>query len=150
MGDKAVYVDLDGTIRTTLSGKVAPSDPHDQVVLPGRKERLQSLKKQGYKIFAVSNQGGIEKGHVTHDQVKACFAKLDHDLGYVFDDMVYASSMDPKHPMRKPNPGMIHGLAEKHGVDLTKSFMVGDMASDRTAAERAGIPFHHADDFFKE
>lgn len=146
---KAAYFDLDSTIRTTLSGKVTPDSPGDQVLLPGRKEKLKELVKQGYKLFAISNQGGIEKGYTTHEKVKSCLFDLDQQLGGVFTDMVYAPHMGD-HPMRKPNPGMIHALAEKHGIDLDKSFMVGDMKSDEEAAKRAGLKYHHADDFFKK
>jgi D-glycero-D-manno-heptose 1,7-bisphosphate phosphatase len=146
---KAAFFDLDSTIRVSKSGKITPDTPEDQVVMPGRKEKLKELKAQGYKIFAVSNQGGIAMGYTTHEKVKKALADLDHRLGYVFDDMSYSPHMGD-HPTRKPNPGMIHELAEKHGIDLSKSFMVGDLPSDEEAAKRAGLKYHDASDFFSK
>lgn len=147
--NKALFLDLDGTVRKTKSGKVAPSDPKDQIVLPGRVTRIQEYKKKGYKVIAVTNQAGISKGYLTHEDCKKCLFALNHDMGLVFDDMLYEPSDDPSHPRRKPNPGMILEAAEKYNIDLGKSIMVGDMDSDRQAAEKAGVWFKNAADFFK-
>jgi len=145
---KAVFFDLDGTIRTTKSGDVAPAYPWDQVVLPGRKEKIAELKQKGYKIIAVTNQAGVEHGHLTEGDVLLCLYDLDESLGFPFDDMLYEKSKDPAHPRRKPNPGMILEAAEKHGISLKDSVMVGDMESDQKAAENAGVSFSWAKDFF--
>lgn len=145
---KAVFFDLDGTIRGTKSGAVAPSSPADQVVLPGRKEKIHELKRDGYKIIAVTNQAGVEHGHLTEKDVKECLYHLNESLGFPFDDMLYEKSKDQNHPRRKPNPGMILEAAERHGVNLKDSVMVGDMESDQKAAENAGVSFSWAKDFF--
>jgi D-glycero-D-manno-heptose 1,7-bisphosphate phosphatase len=42
------------------------------------------------------------------------------------------------HPERKPNPGMLLRAAEEHGLDLSRSWMVGDKALDLEAGRRAG------------
>jgi D-glycero-D-manno-heptose 1,7-bisphosphate phosphatase len=146
--NKGLFLDLDSTVRASKAGKVTPDSVEDQMVLPGRKEKIKEYKDKGYKIIAVSNQGGVALGHTTHAKVKELLSDLDHKMGYVFDEMLYAPHMGD-HPMRKPNPGMILHAAEKHGIDLSKSIMVGDMDSDREAAKRAGVAYHHADDFFK-
>jgi len=148
--NKALFLDLDGTIRKTKSGKPAPSHPDDQIVLPGRKEVLQHYKRKGYKIIAVTNQGGVASGKLTHADVKACLADLDHKLGYVFDDMHYcAAPSTSDHSHRKPNPGMILDAAAKHQIDLPSSLMVGDYHTDEEAAKRAGVPYLDANDFFR-
>lgn len=147
---KALFLDLDGTVRKTKSGKVAPSDHKDQVVLPGRTELIKKYKDDGFKIIAVTNQAGISKGYLTHEQCKACLFHLNQELGMPFDDMLYEPSDDPKHPRRKPNPGMLQEAAEKHNIDLGKSLMVGDMSTDRDAAKSAGVPYMDASEFFKK
>jgi D-glycero-D-manno-heptose 1,7-bisphosphate phosphatase len=74
---------------------------------------------------------------------------LNKRLGGVFDDMLYAPAVPHKKDyMTKPNPGMIHHAADKHGIDLKQSIMVGDMDSDEGAAQKAGVKFVHADLFF--
>jgi hypothetical protein len=46
---------------------------------------------------------------------------------------------------------MIHFAIKRHGVDPTKVMMVGDNHDhDGGAAKAAGIPFMHADDFFRD
>lgn len=53
-------------------------------------------------------------------------------------------------PYRKPRPGMLLGLADKHFVDLARSTMVGDAESDRACADAAGVGrFLWARDFFQ-
>lgn len=147
--NKGLLLDLDGCVRTTRSGKVTPDHPDDQVVLPGRKEKIQAFKDRGYRVVAVTNQGGIGLGHTTHEKVQKTLHALNEDLGRPFDDMLYEGSAPREnHPRRKPNPGMIHEAAEKHNLDLSKSVMVGDKETDRQAAEKAGVPFVWAKDFF--
>ena len=43
------------------------------------------------------------------------------------------------HPWRKPNPGMIVAAAERMRLDLARSFVVGDHASDVAAGRAAGL-----------
>lgn len=149
--NKGLLLDLDGCVRASRSGKVTPDHPEDQVVLPGRKEKIQQYKADGWKIVAVTNQGGIGLGHTTHDKVKTTLAALNEELGRPFDDMLYEGSAPKEnHHRRKPNPGMLQEAAEKHHLDLTKSLMVGDRESDQEAARLAGVPFQWAHKFFPE
>ena len=90
VGTKALFVDLDGTIRRTKSGKVCPNHPDDQEVMEGRYDKLWEYKNKGYKIVAVTNQGGIGLGYMTHAQCKETLKDLDDKLGNVFDKMLYA------------------------------------------------------------
>ena len=41
-------------------------------------------------------------------------------------------------PMRKPGPGMLLAAAATHGIDLGRSFMIGDTISDMGAGRNAG------------
>lgn len=147
----ALLLDLDGTLRTTKSGRVAPNSPEDQVVLPGRKEKIQEYKDKGYKIIGISNQGGIAMGHLTYRQCQDTLKALNTELGDPFDQ-IYVCPDHPQWPSadRKPNPGMIHKAVRQHGIDLSKSLFVGDMSSDQEAAKRAGTEFAWAKDFFKD
>jgi D-glycero-D-manno-heptose 1,7-bisphosphate phosphatase len=51
---------------------------------------------------------------------------------------------------RKPAPGMLLSLMGQFGVSADETIYVGDMDSDRQAAEAAGVTFIHASKFFKE
>ena len=117
--------------------------------MPGRREKIEEYKKKGYKIVAISNQGGIGLGYMTDQQCKDCLQDVDKKLGGVFDKMYYAPA-PPKagHPLTKPNPGMIHKAQQELNLDLSKSIMVGDMETDKGAAQNAGVKFKWAKDFF--
>lgn len=134
---RALFLDLDGTVRQTLSGAPCPNSPEDQEVLPGRFAKIWAYKNMGYKIIAVTNQGGVGLGIMTKKECEVCLHDLNKKLGDVFDDMMY----DPAAPHRKdsftkPNPGMLFAAQEKFKLDLKRSIMVGDRSSDRMAAER--------------
>lgn len=147
--NKAIFVDLDGTVRKTKSGKVCPNHPDDQEVMEGRYDKLWDYKNKGYKIVAVTNQGGIGLGYMTNARCKEVLKDLDNKMGGVFDKMLYAPAKpDANHPWTKPNPGMIHAAAKDLGIDLKKSIMVGDRDSDKEAARNAGVKFHWAHVFF--
>ena len=147
---KALFLDLDDTVRTTTTGKPCPNKPADQKVMPGRRKKIQEFIENGYKIVAVTNQGGIGLGYMTDKQCQECLFDIDRKLGGVFDRMYYApASPSAKHPLTKPNPGMLLKAKKELNIDLTKSIMVGDRDTDKGAAEKAGVPFQWAKDFFR-
>lgn len=149
MTKKALFLDLDGTVRTTKDDKPCPNKPSEQEIMPGRISKIQDYKKRGFKIIAVTNQGGIGLGLMTEGQCKLILDDLDRRMGGVFDKMLYAKAA-PKagHPWTKPNPGMILAAAKDLDLDLNESIMVGDRDVDLMAAQRAGVKFRWAKDFF--
>ena len=64
MGSPALFLDLDGTVRKTKSGGVCPNHAEDQILLPGVLDKIHEYKRKGYKIVAVTNQGGIGLGYI--------------------------------------------------------------------------------------
>jgi len=56
-----------------------------------------------------------------------------HPQGSVSDYAIVCSC-------RKPEPGMILRAAREHGIDLSRSLLVGDKLSDLEAGRAAGIP----------
>jgi D-glycero-D-manno-heptose 1,7-bisphosphate phosphatase len=147
--NKAIFTDLDGTVRTTKGGKPCPNKPSDQEIMPGRIAKLLDYKKRGYKIVAVTNQGGIGLGYMTEGQCQLILDDLDRRMGGIFDKMLYAKAAPTAgHQWTKPNPGMILAAAKDLDIDLKESIMVGDMDTDQMAAQRAGVTFRWAKDFF--
>lgn len=154
----ALFVDLDGTVRETYTGRVHPIEPHDQYLRPGVRERLEEYRARGYAIVGVTNQGGVAFGTLTEADVRAINRYLMHKLAPgLFDLILYC----PHHPWghlrqyrqesecRKPRPGMAFEARDRLGLDLGASVMVGDMDVDQGFAANAGIPtFYWADEFF--
>ncbi|HEY7781766.1 MAG TPA: HAD-IIIA family hydrolase, partial [Ktedonobacterales bacterium] len=157
-GRRALFVDLDGTVRDTRSGRVHPLEPWDQYLLPGVKERLGAYRERGYAVVGVTNQGGVAHGVLTEADVRAINHHLAERLAPgLFDLILYC----PYHPRgrlpryrrasasRKPGPGMAFEARDRLGLDLAVSIMVGDMETDRAFATAAGIGrFFWASAFF--
>ncbi len=146
---RALFLDLDGTIRHTRSGAPYPAHPDDVQLLPGRKERLAHYHAEGWLLLGVSNQSGIARGDVTAEQVAACVdrtvALLDLPLEVRW--CPHAAG-EIRCWCRKPMPGMGVAWIEARNVDRDASIMVGDMDSDRAFAENLGVSYQTADAFF--
>ena len=142
--NKAVFLDRDGVINEVLSKRVKfVNKPSDFYLLDGVGEGMKLLKETGYKLFVVTNQGGIGLGYMKESQLHDVHHKMKKELekfGVDIDDIAYC----PHRPnagclCRKPNAKMILDLAEKHHIDLERSFMVGDREPDIAAGKSAGV-----------
>ena len=69
-------------------------------------------------------------GHLQAELAKAGLALLD---------IFICTADDEAHPDRKPNPGMLRTAAQKHHLDLAKSWMIGDRESDVQTGQNAGV-----------
>lgn len=136
---KAIFFDRDGTL---IVDKGFLNDPDGIEYLPGVFQALRLLRDEGYIFVVATNQSGIARGLVTMNQLDAIHAKLRRDFarhGIYFDGFYYAPFPTTwNHRRRKPNPGMIENAAADIGIDLQKSWMVGDRMTDVEAGHRAG------------
>jgi histidinol-phosphate phosphatase family protein len=136
---KAVFLDRDGTL---IVDKIYLNDPEQIEYLPGVFLALQELAAEGFVFVVVTNQSGVARGLVTLENLHEIHRRMTVEFakhGIEFADFYYAPySVESNHALRKPNPGMLLEAAEKHSLDLGKSWMVGDRASDVEAGHRAG------------
>ncbi|MBY7145025.1 HAD family hydrolase [Virgibacillus sp. NKC19-3] len=139
-----MFLDRDGVINEVLTNRVKyVNTPEDFYLLDGVGEAIRCFNMRGFKVFVVTNQGGIGLGLMSQSELYAIHKKMEADLatfGARLDDIAYC----PHKPhancaYRKPNPQMILDLAKKHDIDLEKSYMVGDRASDIQAGKAAGL-----------
>lgn len=143
---KAVFLDKDGTIIKDVPYSV---DLKKISFLPGVFEGLKTLKEKGYLLILVTNQSGIAKGYFRKKELFLVFRKLEElaeKNGFSLTDIVYC----PHHPegkikelaikcnCRKPSPGMILKAAQKHRINLSASWMIGDIPDDAEAGNSAG------------
>ena len=130
---RAVFFDRDGTLC---------KDPgylrrmEDFEVFPGIGS-LSRLKERGFLLIGVSNQSGIARGLVDVDFVKRING-IFLDI-YGFDGFYYC----PHHPdedcsCRKPQPGLLLEARADYGIDLKRSFVVGDKDLDMLLARSVG------------
>jgi D-glycero-D-manno-heptose 1,7-bisphosphate phosphatase len=144
--NKAVFIDKDGTLIPDVPYNV---DPQKIKLYEGAGSRLKELKALGYLLIVVSNQSGIAKGYFTKEALNIVEHKLQLELqadGIQLDGFYYC----PHHPdgkinefsvscdCRKPKPGMLITAANDFQIDLTQSWMVGDILNDVEAGNKAG------------
>jgi D-glycero-D-manno-heptose 1,7-bisphosphate phosphatase len=134
----AVFFDRDGTLMQDVD---YCGDPARVEVFSGAAEVLRQLKEGGFKIFVITNQSGIGRGYFNEADYRAVENEFLRQLG---PDLVDATYFCPDPPSaastrRKPQPGMVLEAQRDHQLDLTRSFFVGDKASDVECGRRAGV-----------
>ena len=134
---RAAFCDRDGVIN---DNKTHVNKPKDLIIYEEAKKGLQKLYNEGYEIFVVTNQGGVELGHITEDDLDAIHEKMINELKpyCIIKDVIYCPDFKKKSSCRKPEPGMILELGKKYNIDLANSWMIGDMDTDIEAGKKAG------------
>lgn len=133
----ALFLDRDGTLMEEVDHC---HDPAKVRAYPGAAEALSRARSLGWSIIIITNQSGIGRGYFSRDQFLEVQCELTRQLGGTID----ATYMSPDLPdtgslRRKPAPGMILEAAEEHGIDLARSFMVGDRNLDIECGRNAGV-----------
>ena len=136
----ACFLDRDGVInRATVRGDTPyPPATLDEVhILPGVHEALRQLRQLGLVLLVVTNQPDVARGTQTRARVEEINALLMRELPL---DGVYTCYHDNADAClcRKPGDGSLREAAREHGIDLSRSFMVGDRWSDIVAGASAG------------
>ena len=150
----AALLDRDGVLNDLVvdpcSGAwESPLDPEQVRLIPGAAAAAARLARAGYLLVCISNQPAAAKGKVSIAQLLAVHARvaelLEHE-GVSLD----ASRLCLHHPdgivpelagaclCRKPAPGMLFDAAASLGLDLARSWMVGDTDTDILAGRAAG------------
>ena len=140
----AVFLDRDGTINLD-PGYLG--DPDKVEIYPFVKEGIRKLKSTfGFTIVVVSNQSGIARGLLTDEQVVSVNEKINELLGEESKvDFFYYCRFHPEFSSekececRKPSPNMIFQAADEIGLDLKRSYIIGDKSVDVEAGFNAGI-----------
>ncbi len=142
---KAVFLDKDGTLIENVPFNV---DPPKMRFVPSADEALVRLNALGYALFVVSNQPGVALGRFDENALSAVERHLRVMLS-TFHVPLAGFYYCPHHPdgrvvshtvacrCRKPAPGLLLRAAEMHGIDLTQSWLVGDILDDIEAGIRA-------------
>lgn len=141
----AVFLDRDGTIIRHVHHL---ADPADVELLPDAPKTISALQDQGFKCVVVTNQSVVERGLLTpegleevHAEIAAQLAAFDVVLDGWYHCPIAPQESDPtvvEYFDRKPGPGMLFRAARDMGLDLSRSWMVGDAISDVCAGRRAG------------
>jgi D-glycero-D-manno-heptose 1,7-bisphosphate phosphatase len=137
---RAVFLDRDGVLNHAHLDERGTPHPPDSVeqlrIYDEAPACLARLRGAGFLTIVVTNQPDVARGTQTRAAVDAINARLQ-SLMPIDDVFVCDHDGDGCH-CRKPKPGMLTDAAEKHGIDLSASFMIGDRHKDIEAGQRAG------------
>jgi histidinol-phosphate phosphatase family protein len=139
MKNRAVFLDRDGTI---MEDSHFVGEVERVVLLPGSVRALARLSEAGFRLYVVTNQSGVGRGYFTRDDVDRVHAHLDERFARE-GVRIERYLVCPHHPdegcdCRKPAPGPVLRLAREARIDLARSFVVGDRASDIRLGENVG------------
>lgn len=145
-GRPALFLDRDGVV---VEDAHYLHEPDKVRLTPNATDTIKAANDAGVPVILVTNQAGIGYGYFGWDAFVAVQTRILSDLaqGGAKVDGVFACPFHAKaqgvyvhddHPARKPNPGMLHLAEQLMGVDLTKSWIVGDRELDILAGKKAG------------
>jgi len=143
---KAIFIDKDGTLIPNIPYNV---DPEKITLSAKASEGLLKLQNKGFLIVIVSNQSGVAKGLFKEKDLERVKIKIEtlflseniHLSGFYFC---------PHHPhgivrkyatncnCRKPANGLFLQAAKDLSINLSQSWMIGDILNDVEAGNRAG------------
>ena len=128
---------------------MSPWIPEDFRLVDGIFAPLRRLMADGWMLFLVSNQPAYAKKQTTMENLLAIHRRLHAALrqnGVLFQDYYYCyhhpQGLVPGYsgpcPCRKPSPFLLLKARDEHGVDLARSWMVGDQEVDVRCGQTAG------------
>jgi len=134
----AVFLDRDGTL---VEDRGVLAEPADLVFYPDTPAALKRLQDR-FLLFLVTHQPWVARGMITLDQVSRVNAWITSCLAEhgVVITAVYVCPHDHKEGCHciKPRPYFLHKAAKDYGVDLERSFTVGDHPHDVEFARSVG------------
>ncbi|MSU48861.1 MAG: HAD-IIIA family hydrolase [Opitutus sp.] len=141
----AIFLDRDGTLNVQVirDGKPYPPQTLDEFRLfPDVPAACAQLAAAGYVLVVATNQPDVGRGAQSQSVVEAMHARLRQLVPSITRiEACYAPGRGetPADPRRKPEPGMILDAARALGLDLSRSWMVGDRWRDIDCGKRAGL-----------
>jgi len=146
MPKRAVFLDRDGTINLD-PGYLKSIE--EFVFLPQAVDGLKLLQEAGFCLVVITNQSGIARGYFTVEDLDKVHRYMEECLGrrgIILKGIYYC----PHHPekgnqpyvqkcnCRKPGTALLEQAARELGIDLARSYLVGDKMSDIGAGVAAG------------
>lgn len=155
-----LFLDRDGVINHEVKDEYV-RNTGEFIFFEGAIEAISRCSQVFGRIIVTTNQRGIGKGLMTEKdlrEIHQLMCEQAEAAGGRIDKIYHCTSLDNKHPDRKPNPGMAyHALHDFPEIDLHHSLIVGNKPSDMLFGRNAGmytvfaattnpdVPFPHPD-----
>lgn len=143
---KAIFIDKDGTLIKNVPFNVNP----DLITLEKKAgEALREMRSASYKLIVISNQPGVALGYFEESQLQKVYGKMQALLepyalqldGFYYCPHYVQSNHKPFNVScncRKPAPGLLLKAADDFHINLSASWMIGDILDDVEAGHNAG------------
>lgn len=143
---RAIFMDRDGTV----SEEVGYLNHVSRLRLfPWTVAAIRAVNASPLLAVLVTNQAGVARGYfkeemigMVHERLVAELAREDARLDAIYYCPHHPTAGEPPYradcDCRKPRPGMLVRAAEEHGVDLARSYVVGDKYTDIRLAHAVG------------
>jgi len=137
---RAVFLDRDGTVNEIVLRNGKPGSPRNVEEFrfcQGVEQILNRLATSGFRLFIVTNQPDLARGTLLPSVVEEINRRIlaalpiEHILTCPHDD-------HHKCECRKPKSGLLRQIADREGIDLPHSYMVGDSWRDMEAGRTVG------------
>ena len=142
MKNKCLFLDRDGVINRERGSYTF--QPEDFFINEGIVELSQKMKNTGFLIIVITNQGGINRGIYSFQEVEVLHNLMQNTFkngGAEIDDIY----MCPHHQefsnclCRKPKTLLLEKAIAKYNINVKESFFIGDSERDIKAASESGI-----------
>jgi D-glycero-D-manno-heptose 1,7-bisphosphate phosphatase len=138
---RAVFFDRDGVLNQVRIENGVPYPPRrleDFHLSDGIVDVFRTVKELGFLAIVATNQPDVARNVITRELVDSFHKKL---LSVLPIDGFRACFHTDEHDCvcRKPKPGMLLDAAEEFGIDLKRSYMIGDRWRDVGAGRAAGV-----------
>lgn len=139
---RAVFLDRDGVVSRSIVRDglpFAPTQLSEFEILPGVPEACRRLKQAGFLLIVATNQPDVGRGTMKQEIVEAMHAKMRREVPIDCVEVCYHPGHGQSNcDCRKPKPGLLLRAAQELGIDLARSWMVGDRWRDIDCGHAAG------------
>ncbi|MBU2102256.1 MAG: D-glycero-beta-D-manno-heptose 1,7-bisphosphate 7-phosphatase [Candidatus Omnitrophica bacterium] len=139
---KVIFLDRDGVINAYPGDGGYVKSWKEFKFIPGSIEGIRKLNAKGFKLFVISNQGGVNKGLYTQETLDTMTSRMMRKLtreGAHLDGVYYCiHRSDENCSCHKPKPGMLEAALREHTIKAEMSFFIGDSFMDMEAAQSFG------------
>ena len=137
--NKCVFLDRDGVLNIDDVNYTYKLERF--FIMDGVIEALKKLKDHGYLLIVITNQSGIAKGVYTHEDVAICHEYLQEQCGNAIDQIYYSQYHETvtESLTKKPGTLLFEKAISKFNIDISQSWMVGDMERDLVPAKKFGL-----------
>lgn len=141
--EKVAFLDRDGVINKDSPEYIKHRSEFE--FLPGSIDAVKNLNSSGFDVIVITNQSAVHRKMMSQQELDIIHLKMKTAItgkGGTIKDIFYCPrTPEEKCRCRKPKSGMIQDAAQKFGINLKNSVMVGDSIKDIECAKNSGCGY---------